>query len=135
MSILNFIKNFYITKASQKTNNQTLDTLIDLSVSLSKDYTININLSMEDNISKSNLSPKELALVYAEFLNIIMSSGLETQILDIIITQIKNKNNEDFIENILAYLIIMENKKNNNSYEKNAPIIKPSQAFAKYKNG
>lgn len=130
----NFFKNLFPTKKKIDNPLSKNDTYIDIIVSLNKDFSINVNLYLDDTTKNKNLSELEYSLVCAEFLNIIMSGKIEKQITDIIVNQIKNSNNEKLIDNILNFLIIMDKKTSLNTNDE-TPIIKPSQAFSKYKNG
>lgn len=109
------------------------DTFIDAIVCLNKNYEIDIKLFFDDKMTNKSLSENEYALVCAEFLNIIMSGKLKNQLLDIIIKQIRNENNQDLIDRVLKFLIVMEEFSEED--KDNLPLIKPSQVFAKYKNG
>lgn len=125
------IKNLFGTKNNSASS--TEDTFVDVVVSLNKNYEISINLLLDDNIKNKSLSELEYSLVCAEFLNIIMSGNVKSQVLDIIINQIRNENNQNFIDNILGFLLLMDKKKTEKNSNDSA-IIKPSQVFSQYKN-
>lgn len=134
--MMNYIKKLFgKNEKSVSAEPSELDTFIDVSLHLNKDFSIGINLSLDDNVKNKTLSEVEYALVYAEFLNIIMSGKLQMQLIDIIITQIKNSNNENFINSILGFLVLMEQKTKNIEKNEDDPLIKPSQVFSRYKNG
>jgi len=120
---------------TQKKSELTLssDTFIDTIICLHKNYEIDIKLFFDDKMTNNSLSKNEYALVCAEFLNIIMSGKLKNQLLDIIIKQIRNENNQDLIDRILKFLVAMEELESKEI--DNSPLIKPSEVFAKYKNG
>lgn len=126
------IKNLFIKKQKNNPIRQD-DTFIDIIVSLNQNYEISINVLLDDNYKDRSLSEMESALVYAEFLNIIMSGNVKTQILDIIINQIRNENNQSFIDNILGFLLLIDKK--TEKINNDSAIIKPSQVFSQYKNG
>lgn len=112
------------------------DTFVDLIVSLNNNYEIDIKLFIDDNIKNKNLTEVEYALAISEFLHIIMYGKLKTQLLELIIKQIQNKNNKNFIDKILGFLILMDKNQVENSKQQfnHGPMIKPSQAFSRYKN-
>lgn len=126
------IKNLFIKKQKNNPIRQD-DTFIDIIVSLNQNYEISINVLLDDNYKDRSLPEMESALVYAEFLNIIMSGNVKTQILDIIINQIRNENNQSFIDNILGFLLLIDKK--TEKINNDSAIIKPSQVFSQYKNG
>ena len=91
----NKFKNLFCKDRSLKISDT--ETFVDIIVSLNKNYEISINVLLDDNTKNKSLSETEYALVCAEFLNIIMSGNIKIQILDIIINQIRTKNNTNFI--------------------------------------
>lgn len=111
------------------------DTYIDAIICLNKNYEIDVKLFFDDSLQNKTLSENEYALVCAEFLNIIMSGKLKNQLLDIIINQIRSTKNQDLIDKILKFLIVMEESTTEENDKDDLPLIKPSQVFSKYKNG
>lgn len=128
----NKIKNLFIPTKQSHIKPPSEDTMVDVIVSLNKKFEISIQLFLDDKLKDKNISQTEYSLVCAEFLNIIMSGKIKSQILDIIMNQIRNNDNKILVDSILGYISLMEDKiatTNNNA------VIKPTQVFAKYKNG
>lgn len=128
----NKIKNLFIPTKQSHIKPPSEDTMVDVIVSLNKKFEISIQLFLDDKLKDKNISQTEYSLVCAEFLNIIMSGKIKSQILDIIMNQIRNNDNKILVDSILGYIALMEDKitiANNNA------VIKPTQVFAKYKNG
>jgi hypothetical protein len=143
--MINFLKRVFFSKdQSFKITNEEekpvpfskSDTFVDLVVSLNKSYEIDIQLFMDDNTKNKNLTEVEYALALSEFLHIIMYGKLKAQLLELIIKQIQNKNNKNFIDKILGFLILMDKNQTENSKQQfnYGPMIKPSQVFSRYKN-
>lgn len=128
----NKIKNLFIPNKQTHIKPPSEDTMVDVIVSLNKNFEISIQLFLDDKLKDKKISQTEYSLVCAEFLNIIMSGKIKSQILDIIMNQIRNNDNKILVDSILGYISLMEDKiatTNNNA------VIKPTQVFAKYKNG
>lgn len=123
------IKN-YLKKIFTKSIKNNEDTYVDILISLKNNYEMDIKLYLDDNAETKSINKVEYALVLSEFLNIILCGKIKNQIVDILINQIKNNANQDLINSILGFLLIMEKEEGINT-----PLIKPSEVFARYKNG
>lgn len=133
-NIFSFFNKQKKTTENKPESNLNSNTYIDALICLNKNYEIDIKLFFDDNLENKTLSENEYSLVCAEFLNIIMSGKLKNQFLDIIIKQIRTTKNQDLIDRILKFLIVMEEFSSEDNNTDNLPLIKPSQVFSKYKN-
>lgn len=136
-NFLDKLRQIFYKNNTQKTEDPLIqpDSIMDVIVSLTKNYDIDVKLLFDDKTTNKPLSEIEYALVCAEFLNIIMSGKLQNQLLDIIINQIRNDNNSHLIDKILGFLVLIEKQNKDNEDKDSTPMIKPSQVFSKYKNG
>lgn len=116
----------------QKTvqDNQGLpnNTYIDIVISLTKNYEIDLTVWIDDKLENKPMSQVDYALLCSEFLNNINSDKTKSQIIDILSNQIKNSNNSRFINSIITLMLYADKNKEggDNSF------IRPSNVFAKY---
>jgi hypothetical protein len=138
-SMLNYLKALFYPshktedkkeEIKEQKNERNKDSYIDLLVSLNQNYQIDISLFIDDNPNNKNITEFEYSVVCADFLNVIFSNEFKPQITDILINQIRNTNNKDFIDKILVLSRIADNYYNDND----DVVIKPSQVFANIKN-
>lgn len=108
------------------------DTFIDIILQLNTNFEVGVKLFFDDKIENKNLTDVEYAIVCAEFLHYVISGKLKNQVLEILFQQIKNTNNKKLLDNIEKYLTILGSTVDSTD---NLPMIKPSQAFNRYKNG
>jgi len=149
MKIINFLKGLLFSKnnPTKPYNKQTVlnkdlasnkDSFADVLISLNKNYEIEIQVFFDDILKNKNITEIEYALVVSEFFYIITSGKLEDQILDILVNQIKQPHNESLLNRIFNLHFLMKTSKDKdkpNTISNSAAVIKPSQVFAKYKNG
>ena len=72
----------------------------------------------------------DTAYIYAKFIDDVCCDSLRTQVVDILTTQIKSKENASLIETIVLFLDKISLSSHNSSPDQ--IFIKPSQVFSKY---
>lgn len=126
-------------KKNSKTKNTTVDNIhhkdsaVDIIISLTNNGEIDLSvyIDTENTAAKKNIF--DFTQKCAEFLNVASSPKLRSQIMSIILDQIRNENNQIFIENIIMFWALLD-KEEQDKKEKlnNKTYILPSQVFAKY---
>lgn len=127
------IFNIFRKKPETKTiNNQQSDTFVDILISLNKEFEIDLSLFIDCDYNKFGIDESDYALLCSKLIN-FDHIKIKNQLIDILISQIKNDKNKHLID-LLVRLVedhVAESKlqKLNNSYDH--LFIKPSQVFAK----
>ena len=109
------------------------DSYVDIIISLTKDGEIDLSVFIDSDNDLANKSMFEYTQKCAEFLNIVASDKLKPQITSIVLDQIKNKNNQILIENIIMFWALLDKKtKDKQEIKQNRTYIPPSQVFSRY---
>lgn len=121
-----------IIKEEQKTvqDNQNLpnNTYIDIVISLTKNYEIDLTVWIDDKLENKPMSQIDYALLCSEFLNNINSDKTKSQIIEILSNQIKTTTNARFINSIITLMLYADKNKESGDNS----FIRPSNVFAKY---
>jgi hypothetical protein len=123
-----FKKFFQKQKQDEPTiSSQSNETFIDVIISLNKNLEVDISLYLDCNYKKANIDLVDYILICSKFLN-FDENKLKTQMINILDNQIKNEDNELFINGLVSILkndrLSINNK--DNFY------IQPSQVFIKH---
>lgn len=128
-----FFLRLFSKKKIQTSKPENKDTLIDIYISLTKDYQIDLSMYIDDKsyLAKKNIF--EFSQKCAEFLNIINNGKLTNQMTSIMLDQIRNEDNQILIENIIMFWALIDKEETNIKDAKEIKnYILPSQVFPKY---
>lgn len=104
------------------------NTYIDIVISLTKNYEIDLTLWIDDKLDNKPMSSIDYALLCSEFLNNINSKHTKAQIIDILSKQVKTSFNDKLISSIISLM----NYADNIYLTKENSFIKPSTVFTKH---
>lgn len=112
---------------------QHKDSAVDIIISLTNNGEIDLSVYIDTDGDAAKKNMFDFTQRCAEFLNAASSPKLRTQIMSIILDQIRNKNNQIIVENIIMFWSLLD-KEEQDKKEKlnNKTYILPSQVFAKY---
>lgn len=120
--------NFFKKKPSSTKD----DTYLDVIVSLNKNKQIDFSIFINDNSKEIDMNNLDYALLCGEFLSAILSKQMKNDAISILNDQIKNKNNQDLIDNIVSIIKIIDVPQQKTPPPSQAQFIKPSEVFIKY---
>lgn len=103
-------------------------TYVDIIISLTDSYEIDLSIFLDDNTHKLPINEKDYSAICSKFINSTISANMKTDVIDILTNQIKNTDNQQLINNIVSLVIT---NTTTSSYKQNN-FIKPSEVFSKY---
>ena len=104
-------------------------THVDIIISLTDTYEIDLSIFLDDNTSKLPMNEKEYSALCGKFINSTISANMQRDVIDILNNQIKNSDNKQLINNIVS--LVITNATTTSLY-KQTNFIKPSEVFSKY---
>jgi hypothetical protein len=103
-------------------------TYVDIIISLTDSYEIDLSIFLDDNTHKLPINEKDYSAICSKFINSTVSENMKKDVIDILTNQIKNPDNQQLINNIVSLVIT---NTTTSSYKQNN-FIKPSEVFSKY---
>jgi hypothetical protein len=103
-------------------------TYVDIIISLTDSYEIDLSIFLDDNTHKLPINEKDYSAICSKFINSTISANMKKDVIDILNNQIKNPDNQQLINNIVSLVITSATT---SSYKQNN-FIKPSEVFSKY---
>jgi hypothetical protein len=129
----------YKSNCSKKLDNNDIenvhhkDSLVDIIVSLTKDGEIDLSVFIDAKKESTQKGMFEYAKKCAEFLNIATGEKIKPQITSIILDQIRNEDNQFFIENVIMFWALLDKEtKDKKELRNSKTYIYPSQVFSRH---
>lgn len=124
---MNFLSKLFSKK--QPEEKTSIDnTYVDIIISLNKNFEVDLSLFIDCDYKKDKIDLVEYILICSKFLNFDQDK-LKKQIVDILNNQIKNQDNQLFINGLIS---VLNNEYNAKNSDLDNFYIKPSQVFTKH---